>query len=176
MTPEAFDVVSSVTVLQHIPFDEQHTAIRQLRELVKVGGYLLILENIQDQGAHMFAHSMDGWVRLFDQQGFQLVAVRRYDYSPCIRTYRASIRSIKRILGFRVDCVAHVQNASSGDSGDSVHRGTPSALRVLSYSLMKVPVALDRFIDPIYSGITSLLQPTIVGFCFDLLGSWALTV
>src|SRR5919199_192370 len=49
---EPFDLVSSVTVLQHIPFSEQEAAIHKLRELTKDGGHALVLENTREQAVH----------------------------------------------------------------------------------------------------------------------------
>jgi len=87
VSQEPFDVVSSVTVLQHIPADEHALVIRKIRSLVKTGGYALILENIRDHLPHVFAHPIKAWEAQFQEVGFRVVARRRYDYSACLRTY-----------------------------------------------------------------------------------------
>jgi len=85
---EPFDLISSVTVLQHVPFEEQSRAIQNLRKLVRAGGFAVALENVRDQGPHVFANSIGQWCERFRQAGFALVALRRYDYNPFLRVLR----------------------------------------------------------------------------------------
>jgi SAM-dependent methyltransferase len=81
----AFDLVSSVTVLQHIPFDQQDETITTMRRLLRPGGHALVLENVRDELAHVFPNSIGGWTRRFSQVGFVRVGLQRYDYSPLTR-------------------------------------------------------------------------------------------
>jgi SAM-dependent methyltransferase len=84
--PDApFDLVTTVTVIQHLPFEEQAKALAVIARMIKPGGHLLSLENIADQGAHVFGNSISQWTRAFEQVGLSLVMLRRYDYSPAIR-------------------------------------------------------------------------------------------
>jgi len=89
---EPFELVSSVTVLQHLPYSEQSVAARRISESVADGAHLLILENISDHGAHhVFPRPIAGWVELFGEVGFRSLRVLPYDYSPALRAYaRAS--------------------------------------------------------------------------------------
>jgi SAM-dependent methyltransferase len=87
-TAEPFELVSSVTVVQHIPAAEQPRAIAQIAALTQPGGRVLVLENTHDHGIHVWAHDIPGWLRLFEAEGFRLVALRRYDYSPALRAAR----------------------------------------------------------------------------------------
>jgi SAM-dependent methyltransferase len=93
-----YDLVSSVTVLQHLPFDAQRLAIRRIRESVTVGSNVLVLENVIDQGSHVFANSIGGWRSLFEHADFHMVAVRRYDYSPSLRLVGALRRATSNSL------------------------------------------------------------------------------
>src|SRR5262249_26787159 len=93
-----FDLISSVTVLQHLPFEEQAIAVRKMRELTKRGGFVIALENIEDQGQHVFANSIESWQQLFQSCSFRVVMRRRYDYSPFSRGVSA-LRRANRFLG-----------------------------------------------------------------------------
>ena len=84
---EPYDLISSVTVLQHNPFAEQDTIIRKLRAVTTAGGYLLALENVRDQASHVFSNSVSGWQARFRNAGFESVAIQRYDYSFLNRLY-----------------------------------------------------------------------------------------
>jgi SAM-dependent methyltransferase len=85
---EPFDLVSSVTVIQHIPVTEQVRAIERLAALTKPGGHALILENTHDHGIHVWAHGPEEWIAMFEAAGFKLLEQRRYDYSPGLRAVR----------------------------------------------------------------------------------------
>ena len=91
-----FDLISSVTVLQHLPSVEQAAAVAKLRELTKTGGFVVALENIEDQGRHVFANSIESWQELFQSHSFRVVSLRRYDYSPFSRSVSA-LRRAKRL-------------------------------------------------------------------------------
>jgi SAM-dependent methyltransferase len=70
---DAFDLIVSVTVLQHLPPDGQRSASAALARALRPGGYALLLENIRDQGPHVFSRRIEQWVDLF----------RRVGLSPC---------------------------------------------------------------------------------------------
>jgi SAM-dependent methyltransferase len=93
--PERFNLVSSVTVLQHLPFEEQAKAVGRLRELLNPGGYALLLENVRDQDPHVFSNSVAGWRALMEGAGFELLRLRRYDYSPALRLRRRMIEQVR---------------------------------------------------------------------------------
>jgi SAM-dependent methyltransferase len=80
-----YALVTSVTVLQHIPFEEQATVVNRLRDLLTVGGHAVFLENIHDQAPHVFSRSLAGWLDLFQSSGLRPLRVRRYDYNPSLR-------------------------------------------------------------------------------------------
>lgn len=79
---EPFDLVTSVTVLQHLPFEGQRTAVARIRGAVRPGAYVLLLENTGGQTTHVFARNVQEWEALFASHGFETVARRTYDFSP----------------------------------------------------------------------------------------------
>lgn len=90
---EPFDLVSSVTVLQHLPEEEQAKATANLARLCRISGHALILENVGDHSSpHVFPRSPKDWVRLFEADGFRLVSECPYDYSPVQRLYYAATK------------------------------------------------------------------------------------
>ncbi|TWT40901.1 putative S-adenosylmethionine-dependent methyltransferase [Phycisphaerae bacterium RAS1] len=93
---DRFDVISHVTVIQHIPKDQQLIAIRRFREILKPGGHVLALENVHDRGTHVFANRVAEWTRMFETSGFRRIAVRRYDYSP----FHRSLMTVRELGSF----------------------------------------------------------------------------
>src|SRR5574341_2329546 len=87
-TEDLFDLLSSVTVVQHVPFEEQQVVLSKLRSLSHVGAYGIFLENVRDQDFHMFANSIEEWCKKFTAAGFTTLALHRYDYSPSLRLFK----------------------------------------------------------------------------------------
>jgi 2-polyprenyl-3-methyl-5-hydroxy-6-metoxy-1,4-benzoquinol methylase len=86
--PEApFDLISTVTVIQHNPFEEQDVVIRKMRQMLKPGGHVIALENTFEQAANTHSNSIEVWKSKFEKAGFATVAVQRYDYIPFLRVY-----------------------------------------------------------------------------------------
>ena len=71
----SFDVVNSVTVLQHMPEEQQRAVFRHIGEWLRPEGYLVMLENIADFHApHVFPHAPEEWVAMGEAAGLQLRA------------------------------------------------------------------------------------------------------
>jgi ubiquinone/menaquinone biosynthesis C-methylase UbiE len=59
----AFDAVSDITVLQHIPYPLQPQAVSEMLRVTKPGGRLILMELIRGQGAHIFPRPPQEWIR-----------------------------------------------------------------------------------------------------------------
>ncbi|MFQ5915709.1 MAG: class I SAM-dependent methyltransferase [Nitrospinota bacterium] len=80
-TEQPFDLISSVEVIQHFPPEEQAMTIRKLRQVLKLGGYAIILEHVRDQGVTFFPKDIQAWQATFHSEGFSTLKVQRYDYN-----------------------------------------------------------------------------------------------
>lgn len=93
---QSYDLVTSVTVLQHLPYREQESAVRRLATLLAPGGHVAILENISDRSSSLvFSRPAQGWIELFCSQGLSAKDVRGYDYSPTLRSYYAATTPLR---------------------------------------------------------------------------------
>ena len=93
-----FDVISSVTVLQHNPFSEQLPIIEKMRSLLKKGGYVIMLENTLDQDPHVFANSVHGWIDKFEEVGFICLKTQKYDFSYYCRAQKLLIKCARILI------------------------------------------------------------------------------
>lgn len=84
-TAEPFDLVTAVTVLAHIPSEEQPMVAERIRGLLNESGFCVLLENLRDNGPHVWSNSIEGWRNMFEHAGLSLVATARYDYNPALR-------------------------------------------------------------------------------------------
>jgi hypothetical protein len=133
--------VTSVTVLQHIPHEEQPQVVRKLRTLLRDGGHALLLENVADDAPHVFSRSVDGWRRLFESSRFSIVAERPYDYSPSLRLLGALTR---RLRGARSEAATPETYLVPAADGPPRRRLASAVLR----AAQRGAVAVDRVIEP----------------------------
>ena len=69
---QSFDIVNSVTVLQHMPDWKQRIALDHLSRWLKPGGFAVLLENVTAFDApHVFAHYADDWIRMVETTGLK---------------------------------------------------------------------------------------------------------
>lgn len=99
--PQHFDLIVSVTVLQHLPYQEQERVFLRFRQLLKPGGYVVMLENIRDRGRHVFARDLDGWMAVAEHCNLVTVAVRGYEFVPVLRALTRARRILARSAGRR---------------------------------------------------------------------------
>lgn len=142
---ETIDLLASVTVVQHIPFEEQDSVIRKMRSLLRAGGHALLLENIRNQAPHVFANTIRGWIARFERAGFLCRAVRPYEYTPFVRLH------------------AGAEDRLSGRSaGPEGGYAAPRLHRVLRRCML----CLDMMVEPFLDHGTSGIPPVHSGFLF----------
>ena len=98
--PRAFDIVVSVTVLQHLPFPTQGQAIAKLVRALRPCGYLVALENIRDRAPHVFARSIAAWRGLFERESLQMVDATPYEYDLPVRAARWPLGVARRSVEY----------------------------------------------------------------------------
>jgi SAM-dependent methyltransferase len=93
--PDAsFDLVNSVTVIQHLPLEEHENVLREAARVLVPGGQLLIIEIIVAQpGAHVFPRAAEEWTRLAERCGFALEASRGCNYELLLRPYQRVVHA-----------------------------------------------------------------------------------
>lgn len=69
----AFDCVTDVTVVQHIPVELQPKAIGEMVRVLKPGGRLILFELIRGEGAHIFPHPPQDWIQQTAATGAKLI-------------------------------------------------------------------------------------------------------
>ena len=71
---QSFDVVNSVTVMQHMPHWKQHVTLGLISRWVKRCGYVVLLENILAlDEPHVFPHSSEKWIEMAQATGLECV-------------------------------------------------------------------------------------------------------
>lgn len=143
---ETFDIVNSVTVLQHMPEESQREAIRHATGALKTGGYLVLLENTTDFASRVvFPHPPKEWVGMAEASGLQLCGCWGSNYEVLFR----ALPRVKRLLRGSKPRNRNASRAGAGGQGRPPTRRLKSRLRSLmavasfplEWFLSKVPVA-----------------------------------
>jgi 2-polyprenyl-3-methyl-5-hydroxy-6-metoxy-1,4-benzoquinol methylase len=146
---EPFDLVSSVTVLQHIPFEEQIVCVRRLRGMMKPGGHAIVLEHILDQQSpHVFSRAVDEWRAVFREARFECLAARRYNYSVALRSYSALRKHLSRPDWIRRPDAELRPEDLIARKAQVVPTGPFRVLRVVDRAGMRMAVASDCVLEP----------------------------
>lgn len=83
---ESFDIITSVTVLQHMVPATQVASLSRLYAYLRPGGVFVLLENTVDgSSSHVFPHSAQDWVALVQSRGFKHVWDHASNYNYVMR-------------------------------------------------------------------------------------------
>src|SRR5260370_36238919 len=110
---ESFECVSAVTVIQHIPPQEQVRALSEMVRVLRPGGYLFLIELIRGHGLHVFSRLPDDWIGQGSTLGVSLVSWRGHEYFFFDRRCVYSVQKLRALAGNTV-------------SEDSSHRSGPA--------------------------------------------------
>jgi len=68
-----FDCLSDITVVQHIPYDLQSAALREMVRVLRPGGRMILLEVTSGQGSHIFPRPPRDWIGEVESHGTTLI-------------------------------------------------------------------------------------------------------
>jgi SAM-dependent methyltransferase len=69
----AFDCVSDITVVQHIPGPLQLTALNEMMRVLKPGGRLILMELVRGKDIHIFPRTPQDWIQQVVSCGAKLI-------------------------------------------------------------------------------------------------------
>lgn len=135
----AFDFVSDVTVVQHIPTELQSAVIGEMMRVLKPKGHLLLFELIRGRGAHIFPRSPEDWIEQASSNGATLLGWFGQEFLLPDRLF--------------------VRLAQSVSSGKGTRLGTPlpgisesharSAIRTGYWRFRHVTASVSAWTDPL---------------------------
>lgn len=141
---DSFDLITTVTVIQHMPHAAQDQALREMRRVLRDRGSVILLENTTDRGLHVFANTIDGWIARAGSAGFRVERIVPYDFAPVVRGLTGLARrysSHKLDRQHEIPVEEYVRQFWKRDSGGLMRRayhGVLHAATLASYPLEAV--------------------------------------
>ena len=137
----SFALVTSIGVLQAIPYAEQGEVIRRLGTLTAPGGHAIILEGLHHPSPNAFPHPAAGWAALFAAAGLELVEEIPFSWEPLRRAAAASVRAVRPSAHLTPDLPTEAAPIDVAQPAGAVWRG-PRALRTVA--------GLDDRLEPLF--------------------------
>ena len=153
-----FDVVSDVTVIQHIPSALQPQALLEMTRVLKPGGRLILFELVRGEGSHIFPRTPQKWLDLGASCGLR---VRRWFGQEYLLLDRIFVRVAQGVMK---------RCETSGAAGvDSVETMSPrpTTLRRVYWGLRHATAPLSAWTEPVVGRLCPDVFATHGVFIFE---------
>lgn len=98
---QEFDMVTSITVLLHLPYDIKKNAIEEIGRVLKKGGKAILIENTwDDPSPHVFSYSVDEWEKVFKECGMKMIHCSGHCFNFCRRKFPCYIKWVEALAIF----------------------------------------------------------------------------
>jgi SAM-dependent methyltransferase len=147
----AFDCLSDITVVQHIPYELQPRALQEMIRVLKPGGRMILMEVICkknphiEKDSHVFPREPRDWISEVEHCGASLTDWFGQEYLLADRLY---VRLAQTVIGRKRNLVNLVQSGSHcSPSRES------SAARHVYWQLRRITVPFSVWAEPAVSRI-----------------------
>ena len=153
-----FDGISDITVVQHIPYELQPKALKEMVRVLRPGGRMMLLELIRGQGSHIFPRPPRDWIREVESCGTTLI---EYFGQEFLLLDRLFVRMAQTISGRR---------GNHADAAKSLARGPTSegssVAKNVYWKLRRISVPISAWAEPAVTRICPASMATHGIFVF----------
>jgi ubiquinone/menaquinone biosynthesis C-methylase UbiE len=151
-----FDGVSDITVVQHIPYELQTKALREMVRVLRPGGRLILLELVRGSGPHIFPRPPWDWISAVESCGATLI-----DY------FGQEFRFMDRFF-VRLALAASGRIKKDRDGVPlNVPASPPGIARDIYWRLRRVTTSFSTLTEPIFVKLSPASFATHAVFVFE---------
>jgi len=143
-----FDLVSSVTVVQHLPQPAQQNVLKEMARVLRPGGHLVVLELIRGRAPHIFPRPPREWIAYGSSTGLSLVCWFGQEFLLVDRVFVNLVQMLRGLAG-RAGA-ASLPETTVGTGGE--RQPQPFAKRVY-WSLRRVTFKLSEWLEPMAQSV-----------------------
>jgi len=144
----AFDLVSAVTVIQHISPEYQVDALKEMARVLRPGGHLLLLELIRGQGPHVFSRRPQNWIDEASAAGVSLSEWRGQEYLILDRAFVGLVHAARRLARNGAD--SSLPGRAREPLSEPV-RGSTS--RLMYWAIRRGTCAISELLEPVAQNV-----------------------
>jgi len=141
---DSFDLVSTVTVIQHIPPAGQREAVQEMARVLRPGGHLLLLDLIRGTGPHIFPKSPNGWIEEARLAGLSVVAWSGQEYLLLDRMFVSAVQTLRKMTGQSSGTILPARAANAAEA-----RQPKTGGRALYWAARKFTCKLSEWSEPL---------------------------
>lgn len=134
-----FDLVSDITVVQHIPTSLQRQALSEMVRILRPGGRLILMELIRGEGSHIFPQRPQEWIEQAESCGAKLVGWFGQEYLLFDRLFVQVAQTL----------AAKNRSSFKADSISQEHSLEHSTTRRIYWGIRRLTVPISAWADPI---------------------------
>ncbi len=164
----AFDLVSDVTVVQHIASLEQDVVLQEMVRVLKPGGHLLLIELIKGEAPHIFPRNPRKWVEAGTAAGLSPVMWEGQEFLFLDQLLVKTVRAARRLAGGSQRAALPAQ----GDASDLRNNGK-SASRAIYWMLRRISCRISGWGEPLVRKVCPGIWGTHALFVFQKRGGIA---
>jgi SAM-dependent methyltransferase len=155
----AFECVSDITVVQHLPYELQSRALKEMVRVLRPGGRMILLELIRGQDSHIFPRQVRDWIHEVEACGTTLVKCFGQEFWLPDRLF---VGLAQAVSGRRRNLFDQQQTASL-----SPPPGEYSITRRAYWDLRRITVSISAWTEPVVGSVcpTSLATHAVFVFC-----------
>lgn len=140
---ESFDLVTCITVLQHLTPEEQEVAIREIARVLRPGGEAVVLDliDLRDPGQIVYPRSATAWIDCYRRHGLSLVRWEGQEFVPLIRGFRWLAERVAGLIGLESRDQKEGESLLEKTRGRGIFRS--------AYAVLWLLTQLSRPLEPV---------------------------
>jgi SAM-dependent methyltransferase len=140
----SFELVSAVTVVQHISLQDQCDVLKEMSRILQPGGHLMLIELIRGEAPHIFPRSAKGWEGLAASNGLSLIYSEGQEYLLLDQVFVHLAQTLRRFAGYKSGLVLPDQHGKSAANPKGIPVG-----RAMYWGGRRIACKLSEWLEPL---------------------------